>query len=36
MYIQERKKAHDPPPPPPLYTHTRTKKDYNTKVGYKP
>lgn len=33
MYIQERKKAHDPPP---LYTHTRTKKDYNTKVGYKP
>lgn len=34
MYIQERKKAHDPPPP--LYTHTRTKKDYNTKVGYKP
>lgn len=34
MYIQERKKAHDPPPF--TYTHTRTKKDYNTKVGYKP
>lgn len=36
MYIQERKKPMTPTPPPFTYTHTRTKKDYNTKVGYKP
>lgn len=35
MYIHERKKPMTPPPPF-TYTHTRTKKDYNTKVGYKP